>query len=313
VNDGRHPIDCIYIAASAGDALYTRTCVASVRHFYPDLPIRLLTSGRLQHGLTDELQRYWDVRAAELPSKGDYGWGFVKLEPLFGLPGEKFLVLDSDTVLTGTVLDLWSDNRAPFLVDDEKQSEANTKRLYYDWEKVRVIDPRAQPPRFVFNSGQWFGTAGVLMRDDFAPWVAWTLPRRTSPPGHFMNGEQGILNYVFNQKAALEGLQVERRQIMCWPVNSMQGLDSETVSRRTALPRIVHWAGLKKARQRDMIGADLLSFFEKVYYGRLPAGEAWRIFATYQDTLWHWLANARVKVKLASRRLAMLQSGPTAE
>ena len=239
-------IDCIYIAASARDARYTRICVASVRYFYPEVPIRLLVGGRLQRGLADELQQYWDVGTADLP-RGDYGWGFVKLEPLFGPPGEKFLVLDSDTVLTGPVLDVWSESRAPFLVDDEKQSEADTKRLYYDWEKVRQIDPNARPPQFVFNSGQWFGTAGVLTRDDFAPWVEWTMPRRLRHPEHFMPGDQGILNYVLNQKAAIDGLRVERRQIMRWPGHSMEGLDAETVSKRAAAPRVVHWAGVKKS------------------------------------------------------------------
>lgn len=302
--DLRQVIDCVYIAASASDARYTRICVASVRYFYPDVPIRVLVSGSLQHGVAGELLRYWNVRAADLPARGDYGWGFVKLEVLFGPPGERFLVLDSDTVLTGPVLDMWSDSRAPFLVDDEKQSEADTKLLYYDWEKVRTIDPGAQPPRFVFNSGQWFGTGGVLTRADFAPWVEWTLPRRLRHPEHFMPGDQGILNYVLNRKAALEELQVERRQIMRWPGHSMEGLNAETVSRRAAAPRIVHWAGLKKARQRDMVGADVLAYFEKVYYERLPAGEARRIFAGCRHTLSHRLLEAELRVKLAFRKYA---------
>jgi len=198
-------IDCVYIAVSARDARYTRICVASVRYFYPDIPIRLLVSGRLQRGLADELRQYWNVGTAELP-RGEYGWGFVKLEALFAPPGEKFLVLDSDTVLTGQVLETWNEFPASFLVDDEEQSEADTKRLYYDWEKVRKIDPSARPPRFVFNSGQWFGTGGVLTRDDFAPWVEWTMPRTLRHPEHFMPGDQGILNYVLNQKAAIEEL-----------------------------------------------------------------------------------------------------------
>ena len=138
---------------------------------------------------------------------------------------------------------------------------------------------------FVFNSGQWFGTAGVLTRDDFAPWVEWTMPRRLRPPEYFMPGEQGILNYVLNQKAAIDGLRVERRQIMRWPGHSMDGLDAETVSKRAAPPLVVHWAGVKRARQRDMIGADLLAYFEKVYYQRLPAGEARRLFAGYRDVV----------------------------
>jgi hypothetical protein len=303
----RIPVDGVYIAACATDARYTRICVASIRYFYPDVPVRLLVSGNLQPGLAEELRRHWDVGITDLPSRGEYGWGFVKLEPLFGRLGEKFLVLDSDTVLTGPILDSWTSTKSHFLVDDEKQSEVDTKRLYYDWEKVRLIDANAQPPRFVFNSGQWFGTAGVLTREDFAPWVEWTMPRKLRHPEQFMPGDQGILNYVLNRKMPLGGLQVERRKIMRWPGHSMEGLGAETVSKRAALPQIVHWAGLKKARVRDMLGADLLLFFEKAYYNRLPAGGARRIVATSRAILSHCSVNTRVKVRLASRKLSTIR------
>jgi hypothetical protein len=63
-------VDCIYIAASARDARYTRICVASVRYFYPDVAIKLLAGGQLERGLADEL-RFWNVGMADLPS-GDY-------------------------------------------------------------------------------------------------------------------------------------------------------------------------------------------------------------------------------------------------
>jgi len=276
--EGGGAVDCVYVTASTHDARYTRICVASIRYFYPELPIRLLAGGRLQRGLSYELRRYWDVWEAGLPP-GDYGWGFVKLEPLFGPAGERFLVLDSDTILAGPVLDTRSESHAPFLVDDEKQSEVDTKRLYYDWAKVRQIDPHAQPPQFVFNSGQWFGTAGVLTRDDFAPWLEWRMPRRLRFPKHFMPGDQGVLNYVLNQKARLNGLEVERRRIMRYPPFGMEGLDVETVSRRAAAPVVIHWAGIKKVRQREMAGAELLAFFEKQYFQRLPWGQAGRLLA----------------------------------
>src|SRR5437868_14848844 len=102
-------INCIYITASTRDARYTRICVASVRYFCPEVPILLLVGGELESGLESELRRYWGVQTADLP-RGDYGWGFVKLEALFGVPGQKFLVLDSDTVITGPVLERWRDN-----------------------------------------------------------------------------------------------------------------------------------------------------------------------------------------------------------
>src|SRR5260370_42630976 len=80
------PIDFIYVAASATDARYTRICVASVRYFYPHIPVRLLVSGRLQHGLTEELRRYLDVRAAELSAKRGHGLGVVKFATFFWSP-----------------------------------------------------------------------------------------------------------------------------------------------------------------------------------------------------------------------------------
>jgi hypothetical protein len=116
---------------------------------------------------------------------------------------------------------------------------------------------------------------------------------------------------MLNQKAAIDGLRVERRQIMRWSGHSMEGLDAETVSKRAAAPRVVHWAGVnKKARQRDMIGADLLAYFEEVYYQRLPVGEARRLFAGYRDALSHWLRGAQLRVKLASRKLAAVRRAP---
>ena len=67
------------------------------------------------------------------------------------------------------------------VVDEETQSEVDTKRLSYDWEKVSRIDHQARPPLFVFNSGQWFGTAGVLTRDDFSPWLEWIFTQCSEP------------------------------------------------------------------------------------------------------------------------------------
>jgi hypothetical protein len=112
------------------------------------------------------------------------------------------------------------------------------------------------------------------------------------------------LNYVLSQKAAIDGPLVEPRQIMRWPGHSMEGLDAETAPKRAGAPRVVHWAGVKKASQRDMIGADLLAYLEEVYYQWLPVGEAGKLLAAYRDALSPWLLGAQVRVKLASRKLA---------
>lgn len=301
-------IDRIYIAASSRDGRFTRICVASVRHFYPDVPIDLLVGGPLEKGLADELSRYWNVGIADVAMR-DWGWGFVKLEPLFGTPGEKFLVLDSDTVCVGDVLRLWTDCHADFLVDDEQQSQEDTERLYYDWRKVSAHDPAARPPQFVFNSGQWFGTAGIFRRDDFSPWLDWGMVRPSLRQRDlFMPGDQGVLNYVVNQKLLIERIKVVRRKIMRWPGHGMDGITADAVAAGTAPPAIVHWAGLKGITVGSMLGADVLNFFERQYYSRLPSRtlrrlRAVRYFAkTVED---EFSVRAKQRLEKYRRRLGL--------
>ena len=290
----RHP-DCVYIAASALDGRLTRICVASVRHFYPDIPIRILVGGPLEKGLADELERYWGITPANLP-RGDYGWGFVKLEVLFGPPGETFLVLDSDTIMAGPVISAWTHSDAPFVVDDEQQSEVDTKRIYFDWMLAKEVDPDASAPDFVFNSGQWFGTAGLLTRDDFDDVIEWGMPPRLRRPDCFKNGDQGALNYVLNRKARA-GLAVDRRKIMLWPGHSLDGIGLQAVAAGNAPPVVIHWAGLKRRRISAMKHPELLAFFEREYYRRMPLGRLRQIGAGCRDVTRKWFNDLRSKVR----------------
>jgi hypothetical protein len=294
-------VDRIYIAASALDARYTRICVASVRYFYPKLPIQLLAGGPLQRGLEEELKRYWDVAVADFPRR-NYGWGFVKLEPLFRPPGERFLILDSDTVMTGPVLELANGRDEDLIVDDEVQPPERAKAIYYDWAKAAEEGSPIRNPAFLFNTGQWFGKSGILSREDFSGLMEWGFPPRLTNPRVFKNGDQGVLNFVVNEQAQLGKIRVARVPLMRWPGHGMQGLDADKVAKRTAAPLVVHWAGMKKARQRDMVGADLLAYFENNYYNRLPAGGARRILDISRDYLFQWLHSIQVRLTLAFRK-----------
>ena len=295
------PVDRIYLAACARDARLTRICLASIRYFYPDAPIQLLAGDILQAGLAEELKRHWDVTVAGLP-RGDYGWGMVKIEPLFGPPGQRFLVMDVDTVFTGKVLDVRAQSDAPFFVDDEVLSDADFKRLYYDWDKLAAIDPQAPSARKAFNVGQWFGTAGLVRREAFDRWVEWTLPRELRYPELFMGGDQGVLNYVVLQKEALEGLRIDRRTIMRWPGESMAGLDAGSVAAGTAPPLVVHWAGMKATLLKDMVGGDLLQFFEDFYYSRMPLGRLRRRLDLLRHLWIQWSFALGRRVRLRLRR-----------
>jgi hypothetical protein len=293
------PVDRIYLAACARDARLTRICLASIRYFYPDAPIQILAGDLLQPGLAEELKKHWNIEVADLPP-GDYGWGLVKLEPLFGPPGQRFLVMDVDTAFTGKVLDERAKSDASFFVDDEVLSDADFKRLYYDWDKLAAIDPDVQCARKSFNVGQWFGTAGIVKREEFDRWVEWTLPRTLRYPDLFMGGDQGIMNYVVLKKEAFEGLKIDRQTIMRWPGDGMEGLDAASVAAGKAPPLVIHWAGMKATFLHDMVGGDLLQFFEDWYYQHMPMGRARKLLALWRHVWiqWSFRVSRRVKLRL---------------
>jgi hypothetical protein len=277
----------IYVAACSRDARLTRICVASIRYFYPAVPIKVLAGDVLQRGLAKELKKYWDVGVVDLP-EGDYGWGLVKLEPLFGPKGQRFMVCDVDTVFTGRVLDRRAESDAPFYVDNEQLSDADFKRLYYDWEKLAALDPDVQSARKAFNVGQWFGTAGAVNRDEFDRWIEWTLPRRLRFPDVFMGGDQGVMNYVLLKKEAFEGLRIERVELMRWPGNGLHDLTPEQVRSGKAPALVIHWAGMKSIFLREMVGGNLLQFYEDFYYTRLPAGRIRCTLALWRHVWINW-------------------------
>lgn len=294
-------IDCIYVSASKLDSRLTRTCIASIRHFHPTIPIKLLLGGKAQPLLVKELVEVWDVKIANVP-EGDYGWGFVKLEPLFGPPGERFLMLDSDTVLSAPLPNEWLSCPAPFLVDNEPYSDERLPERYYDWQCIRQWDSEARPPPFVFNSGQWFGSSGILTRKDFDQWIHWSFPRRLRHPQAFFPGDQGVLNYVIVQKHLREGLEVGRERIMLWPGNGLD-VSLEALRNRTAKPIIIHWAGLKNFRFGKMLGGDLLSYYEDMYYQAIPCGQVMKICAAIFNAIAQSSHAVRIRLSIRLSRL----------
>jgi len=267
----KYPIDAIYLAASSRDAKLTRICIASIRYFYPDVPLKVLPGDILQAGLAKEIKKYWNVDVVPL-QKADYGWGFVKMEPLFGPKGESFLVMDVDTIFTGEVLKYREQSNALFVVDNEDHTDEDYKKLYYDWDALQQIDPEIRTARLAFSGGQWFGTAGYVERNEFNEWMDWSFPRERKYPHLFMGGEQGIVSAVIVKKEGKGELTVDRAPIMRWPGDEsyISDLDLESIKNKTAPPHVIHWAGMKNLYVSKMVGADRLLFFEDYYYSRIP-------------------------------------------
>ena len=87
-----------------------------------------------------------------------------------------------------------------------------------------------------------------------------------------MGGDQGVLNYVLLKKASLNQLTISRVPFMKWGAEEMDPLDLIKIMKNSPYPFLLHWAGLKKPKMREMVRSDILLSFERLYYSKIRLG-----------------------------------------
>jgi hypothetical protein len=267
-------IDRVFVAVHKEDIRLARICVASIRHWYPHIPIYLLKDQASGVFSTQELEEKWAVRIWQTDPK-PYGWGFIKLEPLFEKEAGRYLVLDSDIAFIGPLFDKLVQIDADFVVHGEAQSPKAMRDLYFDPSVVRSKIDRSFPDMpFTFNSGQYVATGGLLTRHDFEGVLHWGSPPRLRYPEFFNASDQGVLNYVLLKKLAADSVSVANASFMKWGIAELEELDLAAITSQSRYTALVHWAGMKSARLGAMPRSDILRFFERQYYSRIPGGQA---------------------------------------
>lgn len=261
-------VDCVYISTYRYDFHLARICIASIRYWYPDVPIFLIKDESGGSFDTADAETRWNVRVFDTKAK-KFGWGYGKLEPLFLEERKSFFVIDADAVIAGPVLDLAANTDADFIVDDEVQDEKRFNEIYYRLDLIHRLDPHLRYPGYSFNTGQWFGTSSLLSRHDFSRTLVWGEPPVTKDNNIIFNNDQSHLNYVLHAKNGL--LNIARKKMMIWPVNgNADFIDINKIrSHVAAYPLVIHWAGMSAVKFRDLPRLDILMFYRDFYYSRL--------------------------------------------
>ena len=264
-------IDKVCITCSRGDAHLTRICVGSVRYWYPQLPIWLVKDDPASFD-TREIEAVWDVKV--WPTRRNrHGWGFTKLEVIAGGTAGRTLLLDSDTVMLGNVVELLEGYSEDFLVAGESFEDPNAARVageYYDWPKLQRYDETFQFPKWCFNTGQIVLTENKITEADFAGLLSWQEPITLAQPDIFHCADQGVLNYVLAKKGQAGIVSWRSVDFARWGNDpAISELRLENITNRTGYPFIVHWAGSKPPAIGKMHRADILAFFEDCYYSRV--------------------------------------------
>jgi hypothetical protein len=270
-------VTTVYVNAYKYDSDFAEVCIASIRYWYPHIPIVLIKDTGAGNFDTRPTEENWDIQVFDSPRKR-FGWGFGKWEPLFIDQIHSFLVLDADTVLTGPILDAARGVSSQFIVHEEVQPMRRLNEIYYKLDRIKEVNAAFVYPGYTFNEGQWFGTSGVLTREDFAPILEWTEPPTSKFPQILLQGAQGHFNFTLQLKQQLGSVSLTRKKIMIFPEgNNADFLDLEKIKRKVPdYPFVLHWAGYRFRTIEELPRGDILAFYRDYYFSKLGKAYARR-------------------------------------
>lgn len=265
----------VVIACFRNDLFLLRSCVASIRYWYPDVEMYLLKDYIKGDFSTEEIEKYWNVKIFPA-ARRVFGWPWSKLALVLSERKDRFLFLDSDVVLLGRVLDALNECEEDFIVtgirEEDKRSH-NVNAHYIDMAEMERFDPSYRYPGFAFNGGQMVLTSGLLTEADLSPVIDLGETITNRYPHIFKHGDQGVLNYIF-AKAHSEGkISLKYSDFWIWPgLPAAEEIGIDSIREKVGIPYVLHWAGVKPVDFRDYIRADLIDFYTDYYYSRLPFG-----------------------------------------
>jgi hypothetical protein len=280
------PIERIIIPCYGPDLWSVRICVASIRYWYPDIPIGLLKD--YQDFDTSELESHWQVQVV---AQAEHQRSYLNKLAAFYLPGrQRILLLDSDTIFLGPVLDRlaawdedfvveWGGHRA--LSEEEKIHYAADG--FFDLPALRRIFPEYVAPDYFFNTGHLVITSGLLEPEDFQPLLTQTRPPQPVHPKIFLCYDQGVLNFVLAEKQRKGWCSLRPDHFVVWKNSRIAAeLSLEKIRRKEGYPMIFHWPGSKTYFKSGFVGGDLLHFYENYYYARIPFRPGKRLYRLWR-------------------------------
>lgn len=268
-------INKVIIVCFKKDVFLLRSCIASVKYWHPETTVYLLKDKMHGDFDTSEIEKVYGAKIFET-EREKWGWGWAKIGPFIHDEAERYLVLDSDTVLAGRVLDKLSAFSEDFIVTGVKTPDAgdyNVNTHYLVVDKVKELNPDYKYPGYVFNSGQMIVTGGFLKKEDFGEILNMGTEIKCKYPQYFKYNDQGVLNYVLTAAKDKKEYTVRYDDFWMWPgLPEINSIDIKNITDKKGYPYIIHWAGLKPVDFRKFARYDILEFFNNEYYKHVKFG-----------------------------------------
>lgn len=266
----------IFVGCYKGDYHLAKILCQSIRYFCGDILIVLIKDGNFNTSQIKKLGniREFDRKTVPDPLRNLAGWGLPKLLAFFQDRFQRFLYLDSDTVLLNNILEI-PFLEADFYVDSYLPGEDFASDRFGQWlrtyifniEKLSSLDPEfvLNDRMIYFNTGQMFGRSGLLCLDV----VLECIKHWVGGNDIFACADQGILNYILNKGAQSGSFTLEGAKFKIGAgyetIERFPGLTSDNlVGCRFRDRYVIHFAGMG----HSSIDKSSYSFVMEKFYAR---------------------------------------------
>jgi hypothetical protein len=211
-----------------------------------------------------------------------FGWSAAKM---FLYTDERFMgqylfVIDSDIVFMGKVLDIFLDlqNEYDVVVSSERQEDPYAhwvKQVYFDVKEIEKYDSRYKYPGYFFNAGQLLVKGCFIKKEDIKNNFSFDFFPYWQKQKTFPLVDQSLLNYILPVLENENKIKVNSFfAYMIWSKNkNANEISNSFLKNGTSFSFLIHWAGdVRTPFISKMTNFNILIFFEKYYYSKIPFG-----------------------------------------
>lgn len=270
----------VVVFCNKKDFFLAKICIASIRYFYPEIPIELVKDFGNGHFRSTQLEGAFNVKSIDL-GVPKLGWGASKIFYLATIPScKKVLLLDADIVFISPFLErlkevIVTNDWVVNYESVEDPCDAFIAETYFDFFKIKEAYPKFTYPGFVFNTGQLFVTGGAVSKDDLEPFFDFEHYPFWKQRQLFPMVDQSMLNILLPILSSENKLILGTEKFMLWGMSdATKHLSLDDIKEKKLTDGLIHWAGcLRIPHVSKMSRGDILLFFENYYYEKIPLGQ----------------------------------------
>jgi len=260
----------VIIACYLGDYFLTKGLLASIHRYMPEMPICLIQDG--DFSVESERKIYniqYIIKKSDVQNEflrnNCFGSRCTSMIAFWESPFDKFLYLDSDTILWGNLFENTTLFKGDFIynIPHENYTDFIIQQQYFNFKKLfKLICPISIKNHNFFNSGVFISQKGILNLELFQE----LFEIGQSDKKIFGLGPQGFINYmVFRlvEEAKITVQELPLQTIV--PVYDVEILRKQFSNRiKVTIPTVIHWAGKKPLfMNKKIVYSDVALYFRK--------------------------------------------------